>query len=369
MRRTTSWFACFCVLLSNVALSDAQSPAPPSPAGSAALNYSPTDSNAKKSFDDALKLLEKGRAASALDGFRKADRLDGGHCFMCELEGWDAAMQAAEFNMAQDQATAMLNNVTLPAMKAQAEFMLGKATLSLGILVDGDSQFEQADAAFQAALQLRPNYLDCIYEDGTALAYLKHDDQAIARFQLYLKLAGPSDLNYARVQRLIERPDLARSRLAPNFRVTTLDGKTITLESLTGKVVLIDFWATWCPPCRRALPHLQKIAQEFARQPFVMLSISLDPDEAGWKAYTARNHMTWPQYRDGRFDGALATLFAVRGIPYTIIIDANGGLAYQYLGSEDINGEHLSNEEVEGKLRELVARAAEASTHTSAPTH
>jgi thiol-disulfide isomerase/thioredoxin len=287
---------------------------------------------------------------------------------MCELEAWDAAMQAREFQIAQGQAKTMLDNVTVPAMQAQADFMLGKATLALAILVDGDSQFEEADAAFQAALQIKPNYLDCIYEDGTALAYLKRDDKAIARFQAYLKLAGPNDLNYTRVQRLIERPEMARSRLAPNFRVTTLDGKTITLESLAGKVVLIDFWAMWCPPCRRALPHLQKIAQEFAGQSFVLLSISLDPDEASWRGYTARNHMTWPQYRDGGFDGAIATLFAVRGIPYTIIVDSDGVLVEQYLGSEDINGKHLSSEAIDGKLRELIARAAAASTHTSAST-
>jgi thiol-disulfide isomerase/thioredoxin len=367
MRRPTRWFACLCGLLYLVAFCGAQVPAAPTPASPVALNYSPTNPNATKSYDDGLKLLEKGHAASALVAFRKADELDGGHCFMCELEGWDAAMQAQEYQFAQNQAKSMVSNVSAPAMRAQAEFMLGKASLSLGIQVDGDSQLEEADAAFQAALQLKPGYLDSIYQDGIALAYLKRDEQAMARFQSYLKLAGPNDLNYARVQRLIERPEIARLRLAPNFRVTTLDSKTMTLESLAGKVVLIDFWATWCPPCRRALPHLQTMAKEFDGQPFVLLSVSLDPDEAGWKAYTARNHMTWPQYRDGGFDGALATLFEVRGIPYTIVIDANGALAEQFLGSEDFNGKHISNEDVEGKLRALIARAAEASTQRPAP--
>jgi thiol-disulfide isomerase/thioredoxin len=367
MRCPASCLKCFCAFLAVVPISLAEGPPAPSPASPAALKYSPTNPNSIKSYDEALKLLEKGHATSALPGFRKADQLDGGHCFMCELEAWDAAMQTREFQIAQGEAKTMLDNVTVPAMHAQAEFMLGKATLALGILVDGDSQFEEADASFRAALQIKPNYLDCIYEDGTALAYLKRDDQAIARFQTYLKLAGPNDLNYARVERFIERPEMARSRLAPNFRVTTLDGKTITLESLAGKVVLIDFWATWCPPCRRALPHLQKIAQEFAGQPFVLLSISLDPDEASWRGYTARNHMTWPQYRAGGFDGEIPSMFAVQGIPYTIIIDANGVLQDQYLGSEDINGKHLSNEEVEGRLKKLIARAAEGPAPASIP--
>jgi thiol-disulfide isomerase/thioredoxin len=353
MGRLTSLIACLCGLLAMVPILTAQAPAASTPSAPAPLNYSPTNSNAQKSYDDGLKLLEKGRPDTAVDAFRRADQLDGGHCFMCELEAWDSAMQDFEFQYAEDQSKIMLGNVTAPAMKAQAEYMLGKATLSLGIQVDGDSQLEEADAAFQAAVQLKPNYFDSIYEDGIALAYLKRDEQATTRFKSFLKLAGPDELNYGRAQRLSERPELARTKLAPNFRVTTLDGKTITLESFAGKVVLIDFWAMWCPPCHRALPHLQKIAQEYAGQPFVVLSISLDPDDGKWREFTSKNHMTWPQYRDGGYDGKIATLFGVRGIPNTIIVDANGVFKEQDLGSADIDG----------KIKELVARAVEASAH------
>jgi thiol-disulfide isomerase/thioredoxin len=314
--------------------------------------------NAQKSFDDGLKQLERGHAASALNRFREADQLDGGHCFMCELEAWDAAMQAADFKVAEEQATAMLGNVAGPAMKARAEFMLGKAWLADGRKESLNKDFVAAEAAFHAALQLKPDYLDCIYEDGKALAYLNHDDLAIARFQLFLKLAGPNDLNYARVQRFVANPDLARSRLAANFRVTTLDGKNITLESLAGKVVLLDFWAIWCPPCHIALPHLKKIVTEFAGQPFVALSISLDSDDGKWREFTSKNHMTWPQYRDGGYSGEISRLYGVQGVPTTAIIDAEGVLQRQFVGSEDI----------EGKLRQLVALATAAQKQTSSLT-
>jgi thiol-disulfide isomerase/thioredoxin len=267
-------------------------------------------------------------------------------------------MEAADFKAAREQATAMLGNVTVPGYKAQAQYMLGRAWLSDGVKDKHDKQFEAADEAFQAALQIRPNYPDCIYEDGTALAYLKHDSDAVARFQTFLKIAAPNDLNYARVQRFVSRPELARARMAPNFRVITLDDKTVTLESLAGKVVLIDFWATWCGPCREALPHIQKIAQRFDGQPLVVLSISLDSDEAKWKEFTAKNNMTWLQYRDGGFEGKISTLFGVRAIPSTFTIDSDGVLEDQHVGDADI----------EGKLKKLVARAAEAPTHTSTPT-
>jgi len=93
--------------------------------------------------------------------------------------------------------------------------------------------------------------------------------------------------------------------MAPAFAVTTEDGQRISLDDLQGKVVLIDFWATWCGPCRAALPHIQQIAQKFQGQPLVVLSVSLDSDETKWKGFVAKNNMTWLQYRDGSFEGSL----------------------------------------------------------------
>ena len=168
-------------------------------------------------------------------------------------------------------------------------------------------------------------------------------------------------MDYARAQRFVERPELARAKMAPNFRLTTLDGRTLTLESLSGKVVLIDFWATWCGPCREALPHIRQIAQKFDGQPLVVLSISLDTDEAKWKDFVAKNGMTWMQYRDGRFDGPIAKEFDVNAIPATFTIDADGVLEDQHVGDADI----------EGKLKKLIARAVEAANRKAAagPVH
>jgi len=339
-----------CALLAIVPARAAQGVAASSPSGAAPISYGPSNPNAQRSFDDAVKQLERGHAEPALTGFRRADEQDGGHCFMCELEAWDAAMQAADFKTAEGLATTMQGNVTAPAMQAKADFMLGKAWLADGLNESLNKDFVAAEAAFHAALELKPDDLDSIYFDGKALAYLNHDEQASARFQLFLKLAGPDNLNYARVQRFLAQPDMARAPLAPNFRLTTIDGKTITLESLAGKVVLLDFWAVWCPPCHRALPHLQKLVREYAGQPFVVLSISLDADESKWKEFTASHDMTWPQYRDGGYSGEISTLYGVRGVPTTAIIDADGVLQEQFVGTEDF----------EPKLRRLVTLAAQA---------
>jgi hypothetical protein len=78
-----------------------------------------------------------------------------------------------------------------------------------------------------------------------------------------------------------------------------------------------------------------------------VLSVSLDEDAQKWKDFVAKNEMTWPQYRDGRFTGPVATLFAVRAIPQTFTIDSDGVLQDQHIGDASI----------EGKLKKLVGRA------------
>ena len=145
--------------------------------------------------------------------------------------------------------------------------------------------------------------------------------------------------------------------MAPPFSFTTLDGKNVSMDGLAGKVVLIDFWATWCGPCREALPHIRSIAKKFDGQPFVVISISLDKDEAKWKDFVAKNGMTWLQYRNGAgFEGNIAKQFSVTAIPATFTIDADGVLEDQHVGDADI----------EGKLKKLVARAAEVARQQSA---
>jgi peroxiredoxin len=153
-----------------------------------------------------------------------------------------------------------------------------------------------------------------------------------------------------RAFRFVSEPQLARQRMAPPFEVKTMDGQHISLDDLQGKVVLIDFWATWCPSCVEALPHMQHIAQKFAGQPLVVLSVSLDSDDAKWRAFVAKNKMTWPQAYDGGWNGEMGHKFQVHAIPATFTIDADGVLQDAHVGDADI----------EGKLKKLIAQAQQA---------
>lgn len=212
-----------------------------------------------------------------------------------------------------------------------------------------DEFFAQTHEEMSKALATIPNFPDAIFADGWAFAHLKRDEEAKAQFEKFVKMKPEDDPDRQRALRYISQPDLARARMAPPFAITATNGQQISLDGLKGKVVLIDFWATWCAPCREALPHMKKIVEKFKDEPLLVLSVSLDENEQKWQEFVAKKQMTWPQYRDGGFTGPMASLFGIRAIPNTFTIDANGVL----------QEEHIGDASIEGKLKKLVAQARE----------
>jgi len=257
-----------------------------------------------------------------------------------ELGDWKAGEQAGSEMVEQAQGEKNL---------ALAHYRLAMVFYAEGIEKHKDEPFARAHEELTKALAAAPKFPDAILSDGQALARLKKDDEAKARFEQFVKITPEGNPDRERALRYISQPELARARMAPPFAITTTDGQRISMDELAGKVVLIDFWATWCAPCREALPHMREIAKKFQGQPLVMLSISLDSDEQKWKDFVAKNEMTWPQYRDGEFTGTIAKMFGVAAIPHTFTIDADGVL----------QDEHIGDASIEGKLKKLIARARE----------
>jgi thiol-disulfide isomerase/thioredoxin len=235
---------------------------------------------------------------------------------------------------------------------ALAHYQFGMVLMREGLIRHKDDVFSHAHDELTQALTAAANFPDAVFADGQVLAHLKQDDAAKARFEQFVKMRPEGDVDRQRALRYISQPELARARMAPAFAVTTIDGQHLSLDDLKGKVVLIDFWATWCGPCREALPHMRSIARNFQGQPLVVLSVSLDSNEQKWKEYIARNEMTWMHYRDGGFTGPISKMFGVESIPHTFTIDADGVLQDEQIGDASI----------EGKLKKLVGRARELQT-------
>jgi thiol-disulfide isomerase/thioredoxin len=122
----------------------------------------------------------------------------------------------------------------------------------------------------------------------------------------------------------------ATGQKAPAFEVKTMDGKTVKFPGdFKGKVVLLDFWATWCGPCKAELPNIIAAYQQYHSKGLEILGISLDREnaEANLAAFTKDKNMPWPQVYDGNFwRAALAVQFGVRSIPKALLVDGDSGI-------------------------------------------
>jgi thiol-disulfide isomerase/thioredoxin len=317
----------------------------------------PTDPKALKTFKGAVDSEKHGNLRDALDDYRKANKQDGGHCPECLSRAYSLAMKVGAYKDAVSVAQDWLPLAETDASRAAVHFRLGAALQSEGTHEKKDQLFSESCDELKAALSLDPSFAIAHYVWGESLSHLHQDDAARAEFNAFLAQSAADSSLRERAARYAERPELARARMAPPFAVTTIDGRHISMDSLAGKVVLIDFWATWCGPCREALPHVRDIARKFQGQPFVVLSVSLDDDDAKWKDFVNKNEMTWLQYRDGKWTGPIATDFDVTAIPATFSIDADGVLEDQHVGDENI----------EGKLKKMIAHAVEVENSKSAP--
>ncbi|HVO80355.1 MAG TPA: TlpA disulfide reductase family protein [Terriglobales bacterium] len=319
------------------------------PALSQEASEGPTDAKAQATYKKALAHLQKHETLAALDDFKKADKQDGGHCSGCqkgmvkygiELQEWKTAQAGAEELIAEAQGDKYI---------AVAHYQLGVVIMKEALLKNKQELFARAHDEMSKALTAYANFPGAIFGDGKALAHLNRDEEAKKRFELVVKILPEGDLDRQRALRYLAKPELARARMAPPFSVVTTDGQHISMDDLTGKVVLIDFWATWCGPCKAALPHMRDIVKKFQGQPLLVLSVSVDDDEAKWRKFIAENGMTWSQYFDGGFTGPIARIFAVHAIPQTFTIDVDGVLQDQHIGDASI----------ESKLKKLVAQAQE----------
>src|SRR6202166_2675778 len=312
-------------------------------------NDGPTNEKAQKTYQEALRHLHDRENVQAFESFKKADKQDGGHCVACqkqvikfgmELEDWKAAEFAAQEVVAEAQGDRGI---------ALAHYQFATVLMTEGMVRKKDEYLARAHEEIGRAIAAFANFPDALFIDGQLLARLQQDEAAKVRFAQLVKMTATNDPNHGRALRYISRPELARAKMSPAFSVTTMDGKQVSMDELQGKVVLLDFWATWCEPCREALPRIRKVAKKFEGRPLVILSVSLDSDEQKWKEFVGKNEMTWPQYRDGGFTGPIATMFGVKSIPHTYTIDVDGVL----------QEEHIGDSSVEGKLKKLLERARE----------
>jgi thiol-disulfide isomerase/thioredoxin len=284
----------------------------------------------------------------------------------------DAATEfVKQFPSDPHQAQAMLWKVEttdFPESPGQRLALLRENELDTRSIVD-DPAFP-ADVRFRIQRKIITQWLDnsdliatpeqaASIEERIAVLIQKHPPDVslqLARADLMLRFDHEKGMTL--LQELTKAPDqnlsdAAKTRLLKaqmigkslDLQFTAVDGSAIDLQALHGKVVLVDFWATWCPDCLRELPAVRKTYQTYKDKGFVILGISLDKDAQALSNFVAKKLIPWPQYCDGQGWGTeFVTKYGVRSIPEMWLINQRGEIV-----STDVSAEQL-DQRIEGLM-------------------
>lgn len=274
-------------------------------------------------FQEALNngrlLARQGRAEEAIAELRRAAKLRDQKCAECFQTIGQIYFQSSRL---KEAAVAFRQAAELkPPNEAEMYNVLGVALY----LQNEKESFEQAAAALQRAIEVsKGRVVKAYYNLGFALIKSGKEREGVAALKTYLDL-DPNSTEASQARAVIANTRMVDARVAPSFAVKSHTGEVLSLEKLRGKIVLLDFWASWCGPCRRDMPEVRKISKKYAGDAFVMIGINLDSSRPSFEAYMKEEGVSWQQYYDGLgWGNKIARLYGVFAIPHTVLIDQDG---------------------------------------------
>jgi peroxiredoxin len=299
----------------------------------------------------AVVLVQLQRFGEATEMLRQVDRLTAGKCVACLMELAKAYAQLGAHRNATETAQRLIAmgadaGVLGPAYEMLASGLGQRAVKEPGLQKGAEEAYRKAieiDGGVRRSAQ---------YGLGVFLMRVGRDVEGKAELQALLQVE-PEGLRAAETRRLIEDPRCAREECAPGFSFVTLDGQYFTLRDLRGKVVLLDFWATWCKPCWEALPTLKGLANRMSGEPFVMVGISSDRTREEAAAYVEKVAIAWPQFWDEKNSARMA--FGVSHYPTHLVINHEGRIVHRETGWRDDGAERLSS-----AIRKAIGEAKKA---------
>ncbi|AZS31300.1 TlpA disulfide reductase family protein [Butyricimonas faecalis] len=170
-------------------------------------------------------------------------------------------------------------------------------------------------------------------------------EQLKERYNLLGEKAKAGAQGKAIAAQIAKLESTAIGQIAPNFTITTPEGESISLYDIKGKVKLIDFWASWCGPCRGENPHVVEIYKEYHPKGLEIFGVSLDNNKEAWVKAIADDGLVWKHGSDLKgWQSAPAQLYSVTGIPHTVLLDENN----------KIIAKNLRGDELKQKIAELL---------------
>jgi peroxiredoxin/Tfp pilus assembly protein PilF len=299
-------------------------------------------------------LLRRHRYEDALKSFKRANDMrdkKSAECFLLLAEAYEGL--GAHKNVADscDKVVELAGNDN--QLRAEAYNLKGIALQASSESKD-QKKLQEAEAAFRQGVALNSGVPNLHYNLGVVLLQEGRDPDGVAELKKYVELQ-PGSANTEPARRMIENPRRARENYAPDFSITTSEGEYIALDDLRGKVVLLDFWGTWCPPCVESVPSLRDMYKRYAKEKsFVMISVSVHDEEDKWRAFTAKNQMAWFQHFDR--ESKVARAFSVNRFPTYVLIDHEGIVRFRVSGMS-FEREAALNDAIHKQIK-IVAKTA-----------
>ncbi|MDP6540324.1 MAG: redoxin domain-containing protein [Planctomycetota bacterium] len=205
----------------------------------------------------------------------------------------------------------------------------------LGVDVAADLLEHVAEHGATAALKA-----EALWRWGGLLIDTEQPDRRAAGLAIWERLFAehPRTVQSARARAEYDlEKHLGIGSVARDFEATDLQGRAFRLSDYRGKVVVLDFWGFWCPACRRSLPHLARLVERHADEPFALLGVNSDTDLESVRSQVKGQHVTWRNAFDGGPKGPLSRAWRVRSFPTVYVLDHEGRIRARNIHGEDLD--------------------------------
>jgi peroxiredoxin len=262
-----------------------------------------------------------------------------------EIEGSPASRSLKDFSISAGNKWAEIFFLRQQTDSLQKE---GASDSLLAIMNDkGRTQWNELQSYIKSFIRSSSNPVSCVWALGTYYQILSPGDyqqlldEMVQRFPQHAGIAAIKEMNDRQktlAKQKTSEPDEPQwiGKEAPQLSLPDVNGKEIKLSSFRGKYVLVDFWASWCGPCRRENPNVVEAYNKYKNKNFTILGVSLDQEKSEWLKAIQHDDLSWTHVSDLKYWNSKAvSIFNFNGIPFNVLVDPEGKIIAQSLrGSE-----------------------------------
>jgi len=294
---------------------------------------SPVDPQAaQREVQSGVLELQQGQYAEAAQHFRQAEKLAGTASAEINAGIAISELQLGHFDIVRERESRVLETISGDHRRAEAHNIIGMSWLRESAqTTKSTGMLHSAEDSFRRALQFDPWFDSAYFNLGETLLREDRDAEAAQAFRKFIEAAAKDPAQNTGFPLKSQGP-------APKYRMTDSEGRLFSSEAMLGRFVLLDFWATWCPPCIRALPVMRELAHFFP--PTQLTVISLDEetsDDAVWRRFIAEHKMDWTQVRDNGSETYFRFPLSATpdlSLPRYVFLDRSNALLHVYSGTD-----------------------------------